>query len=186
MWDRLLQWDEDLLIYLNGLGNESYDAFWILITKFPPWIPFLLLIVFIFFLKFPKQEAIMQILFVLVLAGCIGMLSNLTKEWVGRLRPCNDLEINSMMRILGKPSDFSFFSGHASLSFSVIILVYLFLRERWKWAFLLFVWPLLFSYSRIYLGVHFPLDVIAGAGIGGLFAFLFYSLHKRVIKPGTS
>ncbi|MEO0573476.1 MAG: phosphatase PAP2 family protein [Bacteroidota bacterium] len=182
MWEKLLQWDRETLIYLNGLGNEHYDGFWSVLTKFPTWIPFFLVLLVVFFLKYSKREAVVQILFVLAVAGCIGLLSNVTKEWMGRLRPCNDSEINTLIRVLKKPSDFSFFSGHASTSFSVIILAYLFLRRRWKWSFLLFVWPLLFSYSRIYLGVHFPLDIIAGALIGGVFALLFYWLYLKIIK----
>lgn len=182
MWEKLLQWDRETLIYLNGLGNEPYDGFWSVVTKFPTWTPFFLLILVVFFLKYSKREAFVQILFLLAIAGCVAILSGLTKEWVGRLRPCNDPEINTLIRVLRKPSDFSFFSGHASTSFSVVILAYLFLREQWKWSFVLFIWPLLFSYSRIYLGVHFPLDIITGALIGGIFALLFYRFHLKFIR----
>ncbi|MEM8929162.1 MAG: phosphatase PAP2 family protein [Bacteroidota bacterium] len=182
MWEKLLQWDRATLIYLNGLGNAHYDGFWSMVTKFPTWTPFFLLMLVAFFLKHPKRHALVQILFLLLVAGCIGILSNFTKEWVGRLRPCNDPEINTMIRVLRRPSDFSFFSGHASTSFSVIILAYLFLRKRWKWSFMLFIWPLLFSYSRIYLGVHFPLDIMAGAAMGGLFALLFYRFYLKIVR----
>ncbi len=185
MLERLLQWDRATLIYLNGLGNEHYDSFWSVVTKFPTWIPLFLLMIVVFFLKYSKREALLQILFVLMAAACIGILSHLTKEWVGRLRPCNNSEINAVIRVLRKPSDFSFFSGHASTSFTVIVLAYLFLRKRWKWAWLLFIWPVLFSYSRIYLGVHFPMDIIVGAIIGAVMALSFYWMYRKTIRPDS-
>lgn len=177
MLDKLLQWDADTLIYLNGLGSEKYDTFWSVITNFPTWIPLFVLMISFFFLKFSKRQAVLQILTIIILVALVGLLSNLTKDWIGRLRPNNNEEINGVIRVLRRPSDFSFFSGHASTSFSVTVLTFMFLRKKWKWAFLFFIWPLLFSYSRIYLGVHYPMDIIVGAVIGSLFAFLFYWLY---------
>lgn len=186
MLERLLQWDADTLIYLNGLGNEKYDAFWSTITNFPTWIPLFILMILLFFLKFSKKQALVRILFIIILVAFVGLLSTLTKDWVGRLRPNNNEAINTLIRVLRRPTDFSFFSGHASTSFSVAVLAFLMLRKKWKWAFLFFLWPLLFSYSRIYLGVHYPLDILAGASIGSLFALLFYCLYGKTIGHGTS
>lgn len=183
MWERLLQWDRNTLIYLNGLGNESYDGFWSIVTNFPTWIPLFLFIGFVFFLKFSKRDAMMQLLFVVILVALVGLLSNLTKDWVGRLRPCNDAEINTLIRVLRSPSDYSFFSGHASTSFSIVVLIYLFLRKVWRWSLLFFIWPVLFAYSRIYLGVHYPLDIIAGALIGAFFAFGFHFFYRKLQNP---
>ncbi len=182
MWEKILQWDKQTLIYLNGLGSEPFDGFWSTITKFPTWIPFLVIVIVVLFLKNTKREGVMQLLFLLLLAACIGLLSNLTKEWVGRLRPNNTAELNTMIRVLKRPSDFSFFSGHASISFSLMLLAFLFLKNRWKWSWVVFIWPLFFSYSRIYLGVHYPLDIVAGIIIGGIVALLFYKVYHKFIK----
>ena len=67
MWERLLKWDRDTFIYLNGLGIEQYDVFWSTVTQFTTWIPLFLLFIALFFLKFPKKEAWYRFLMVLCL-----------------------------------------------------------------------------------------------------------------------
>ena len=105
------------------------------------------------------------------------------KEGVGRLRPNNDEAINLLIRIVHQPSSFSFFSGHAASSFSIATLAVLFLRKKFKWINLIWIFPLLFSFSRIYLGVHYPLDIMAGALVGVIFAWIFYRMHQKLRAP---
>ncbi|MBQ4916134.1 phosphatase PAP2 family protein [Maribacter sp. MMG018] len=183
MFDRILEWDRETFVYLNNLGVEKYDAFWSTVTKFPPWIPLLVLFIVLFFVKRPKREAYMMIGTLLVMVLFITTLTDLTKEVVARLRPNNDAEINTIIRILRKPSGYSFFSGHASSSFSITTLVVLFLRDRFKWVYLFYLWPVLFTLSRIYVGVHFPIDLIVGALVGTGSAWLFYRLYQYLILP---
>jgi len=186
MLEKLQQWDRDTFIYLNGLGIEKYDAFWSTVTNITTWIPLFLLFILLFVLKFPKQEAFKKIMTVLALVLFITLLTHLTKEEVARLRPNNDLEINTLIRILKSPTDYSFFSGHASSSFSITVLVFLFLRKKFKWAVLFFIWPILFCISRIYVGVHFPLDIIVGILVGILSGILFYRLYNRFSRKSIS
>ncbi|WP_339653299.1 phosphatase PAP2 family protein [uncultured Maribacter sp.] len=183
MLDKILQWDRETFVYLNSLGIEQYDLFWSTVTKFPPWIPFFVLIISLFFVKFTKREALFMILTLLVMVLFVGTLTDLTKNLVARLRPNNDEEINTLIRILRRPSGFSFFSGHASSSFSIITLVVLFLRQHFKWRYLFYIWPILFAMSRIYVGVHFPIDLIVGALAGIFSAWLFYKLYGILISP---
>ena len=183
MLDKILQWDRDAFVYLNSLGIEQYDTFWSTVTKFPPWIPLFALIIILFFIKFPKREAIAMILTLLVMVLFVGTLTDLTKNVVARLRPNNDEEINTLIRILRSPSGFSFFSGHASSSFSVITITVLFLRRKFKWVYLCYIWPILFAMSRVYVGVHFPIDLIVGALVGMISAWLFYRLYGVLISP---
>jgi undecaprenyl-diphosphatase len=185
MWERLLKWDRDTFIYLNGLGIEQHDVFWSTVTQFTTWIPLFLLFVALFFLKFPKKEAWYRFLMVLGLAVFIGLITHVTKISVARLRPNNTEEINTLIRILKTPTDYSFFSGHASSSFSITMLVFLFLRHKIKWAILFFIWPILFAMSRIYVGVHFPIDILVGMLVGLLSGWLFYVLYERFIAPGS-
>ena len=113
----------------------------------------------------------------------VSTLTDLTKNVVARLRPNNDEEINTLIRILRSPSGFSFFSGHASSSFSVITFVVLFLRRHFKWIYLFYIWPILFAMSRIYVGVHFPIDLMVGASVGIFSAWMFYKLYGLLISP---
>lgn len=183
MLDKILQWDRETFVYLNSLGIEQYDMFWSTVTKFPPWIPLFVLIISLFFIKFSKREALFMILTLLMMVFFVSTLTDLTKNVVARLRPNNDEEINTLIRILRSPSGFSFFSGHASSSFSVITFVVLFLRHHFKWIYLFYIWPILFAMSRIYVGVHFPIDLMVGASVGIFSAWMFYKLYGLLISP---
>jgi undecaprenyl-diphosphatase len=183
MFDKLLEWDRETFIYLNSLGIEKYDFFWSTVTTISTWIPLLLLFIVLFFKAYPKKQALYRILTVLVLIFFVITLTDLTKEIVARLRPNNDMDINSFIRILKKSKGYSFFSGHASSSFSITTIVVLFLWKEFKWVVIFYLWPLLFTMSRIYVGVHFPIDLMVGALVGTVSALLFYWLHHRLILP---
>ncbi|RIV67465.1 phosphatase PAP2 family protein [Flagellimonas aequoris] len=184
MWENLLQWDRDTFVYLNSLGIERYDGFWSTVTDITTWIPLFLLFLFLLFQKFDRKEALYKFFTIMGLVIFITAITHWTKISVARLRPNNTEEINTIIRILKSPTDYSFFSGHASSSFSITTLVFLFLRKKVKWAFLFFLWPILFCMSRIYVGVHFPIDIIVGAIVGILSGMLFYWLYNRFITPG--
>ncbi len=183
MLDKLLQWDRDAFVYLNSLGIEQYDFFWSTVTKFPPWIPLFILFLSLFFVKYSKREAIFIIGTLLVMVFFVTTITDLTKYAVARIRPNNNEEINTLIRILRSPTGFSFFSGHASSSFSVTTFVVLFLRKHFKWVYLFYIWPILFAMSRVYVGVHFPIDLITGAVVGMFSAWLFYRLYFLLISP---
>lgn len=186
MLEKLLQWDRDTFIYLNGLGIEKYDVFWSSVTKTANWNPLFVLFLTLLFVKFSKKEAFFKFLTVLSLFVFVMGIMHWTKVSVARLRPNNTEEINSLIRILHDPTDYSFFSGHAASSFSITVLMLLFLWKKLKWwCILFFVWPLLFSISRIFVGVHYPIDIIVGAIVGILSALLFHFLYRRFIVPGS-
>lgn len=173
-----------MFVHLNALGKEKFDAFWIFATEIKSWIPLFLVFLIVFLLKFPKKQAFPRIVLVSLLACFITFLSHTIKNWVQRPRPFNDETLNAYIRILQTPNDYSFFSGHASSSFAITLLVYLLLRKKAKWTWIFFLWPILFSYSRIYVGVHFPLDILVGAIIGMLSALLFHEIYIGISERG--
>jgi undecaprenyl-diphosphatase len=181
--DRLLLWDRETFLYLNSLGVEDYDIFWSVATNINTWIPLFLLFLILVIAKFPKKEASFITTTILLLLGFVLLVMNLTKDFVERLRPNNNAEINTVIRILKSPEGYSFFSGHAATSFAITTLIVLFLRKKIRWVWIFYLWPLVFSFSRIYVGVHYPSDIVAGAFFGLLSAFLFYALYKRFIVP---
>ncbi|WP_299164760.1 phosphatase PAP2 family protein [uncultured Eudoraea sp.] len=183
MLRHLLEWDRNTFIYLNNLGTEDYDLFWVIVTNITSWIPLYILLLALIFLKYPKKEALFISCTIVLLLICILGLTDIVKTYFERLRPNNDIEINSIIRILKNPAGYSFFSGHASSSFSLTTISFLFLRKKVSIIWLLFIWPFLFAYSRIYVGVHYPLDLITGALIGMLLGFLFYLFYRRFIEP---
>jgi len=183
MLDHLLEWDRQTFIYLNNLGIEQYDVFWSAVTNISTWIPLFIIFFLLIYIKHPRKEALIKALITLLAIGAILLTVEFTKASVARLRPNNDIEINSLIRILKNPGNYSFFSGHASTSFGITTLVVLFLRKRIKWVWLFFVWPLLFSFSRIYVGVHYPIDIIVGVLVGLIYALLSYRLYTVFIEP---
>jgi len=87
-----------------------------------------------------------------------------------------------VIRVLKDPTGYSFFSGHASSSFSIVVYVVLCVRNFSPWVYLAFIWPLLFSLSRIYVGVHYPSDLLVGALVGSLIAFLIFGRASYFAK----
>lgn len=179
MLKKLLEWDRETFVYLNNLGMAELDTFWSVVTNINTWIPLYLFFAFLFFYKRPFKEGVVKTLWVVTLAVFIIVITDLTKNYVARLRPNNDTELNTLIRILKNPTDYSFFSGHAASSFAITVLVYLLLHKRFRWTLIFFIWPLLFASSRIFVGVHFPLDILVGALVGIASALLFYALYQK-------
>jgi undecaprenyl-diphosphatase len=177
MLDELYKWDRELFIYLNSLGIESYDGFWIFVTNIRHWIPLYIFFFIMFFIAFYWKKAIFTSLFLLASFAATLSFTNIVKNLVVRLRPNNEPELADLIRILQSPTNYSFFSGHASSSFVVTTFVVLSLREHYKWIYVVYLWPVIFVISRVYVGVHYPLDLIVGSIVGILFGFLFYKLY---------
>jgi undecaprenyl-diphosphatase len=186
MLDKILSLDQNLFIYLNGLGSETYDGLWLLITKQVNWIPLFLLLFYILFKKLGIKQSLYLLLFVAVLLLFTDQITNLFKNGFQRLRPCNNPDINTKIRIVQSRMSFSFFSGHAANTMAVATFLYLIFKKDLKYFWLLFLWPLIFAYSRIYLGLHYPLDIVCGYLCGAIMGFLMFKLYQIAQKRNFS
>lgn len=182
MLEKLKTLDTDLFIYLNGLGSETYDVFWLFITKQTNWTPFFLLLLYLILKKIGTKQTLFMLLFVAILITFTDQTTNLVKNGFQRLRPCNNPEINSFIRVVQVRKSFSFFSGHAANTMAVAAFLYLILKRHFKYFGLLFLWPLIFAYSRIYLGLHYPIDIFCGYLFGFAVGFLMYKIYQTVQK----
>ena len=182
MLETLKSWDLELLVFLNSLGIEQFDGFWIFVTKIETWIPLFIFLTFLIFHYFKGKQGAIVFGFVLLTFFITLFITDTTKEFVARLRPSSVDAFSELIRILQKPTSYSFFSGHASSSFAITTFVVLALRNHTKWIYLTFLWPILFVLSRIYVGVHYPSDILVGAMVGTVMAILFYTLCKKVLK----
>lgn len=174
--EQLLQLDQDLLVFLNGLGSEPFDGFWKIITKQIYWAPFFIAIFYLLQRKVGWKNFGIIILFLAVLITFTDQMTNLFKYSFQRLRPCNVPELDGIIREVITRKSFSFFSGHASNSMASTVFIFLLIRKYYRNTFLLFAFPLIFAYSRIYLGLHFPGDILTGYLFGATFGFVFYKL----------
>lgn len=181
MLEKIIQVDKEFFIFLNGLGSETFDELWLLITKQIYWAPFFLLIFYLLQKKLGWKKFGYYLLFTTVLLIVCDQTANLFKNGFQRLRPCNDEELKSIIRIVKSSSSYSFFSGHAVNSMATTFFAFSILRKYYKQVYLLFLFPLIFAYSRIYLGLHFPIDILTGYAFGAAFGFLFYQLYRKYI-----
>lgn len=169
--------DKQLFVFLNGLGSEQYDGFWLLITKQFYWAPVFLFVFYLLYKQLGWKHLLLILVSIAVMITFTDQFTNLIKNSVQRLRPCNDVEIKNVIRIVKSSGSFSYFSGHASNSMASTVFVFLVLRKYYKYAFLLFLFPLIFAYSRIYLGLHFPGDILSGYLFGIMAGFGFSKLY---------
>lgn len=186
MWEQLLQLDQDLLVFLNGLGSESFDSFWKIITKQIYWAPFFVGVFYLLQKKVGWKNFGIIILFLAVLITFTDQMTNLFKYSFQRLRPCNVPELDGIIREVVTRKSFSFFSGHAANSMASTVFIFLIIRKYYRNTFLLFAFPLIFAYSRIYLGLHFPGDILTGYLFGATFGFVCYKLYKFLLSKFLS
>ncbi|MGJ8683416.1 MAG: phosphatase PAP2 family protein [Nonlabens sp.] len=184
MWESLVEIDQQIFRYINGSYFRKFDAFWLFVTRLEVWLPLYFSFFFFFFKKLPKRTSyVASIGIVLATVIAIG-LTDLVKNYVERLRPNNEPVLMDSIYILQQPENFSFWSGHTAVSVTVSLFVYLVLNKfsPSKWWLLFFIWPLLFAFSRIFVGVHYPLDVFVGAMVGLTLGMLFYKLFNITIN----
>lgn len=182
MYEQFKTWDRELFVYLNGLGSKGFDLFWIGVTQEEVWIPlyFLFFVLLFFRYKNNRQRAIAIAGFLFSFLAAFG-LTRLIKATIQRLRPNNVESLQDVIRVLQEPTHYSFVSGHTSTSMAIATFMVLLLQDRSKWIYLVYIWPALFAYSRIYVGVHYPSDIIAGVILGIACASIGYIITTHYI-----
>ena len=184
MWEELIQYDKELFLLLNNLGNPSWDAFWMFITNKLSAIPLYIVLLFLTYKQFGIKKTVLFVVTVALMILVTDQLSNFFKYGVQRLRPCYDSDLDGLVRLVKKScgGKFGYFSAHAANNFAVAFFFTFLLRSKYRYlGIFLIVWAILVSYSRIYIGVHFPLDVFSGALIGLVFSWLFTKLAIFVV-----
>jgi len=192
MLEEILRIDTELFLYLNNLGTSSFDAFWSFLSRKEANIAVYLSGI-LFFLKnkgFKSYKIksldvfyIFSIVLVMILIS--DQSANIFKDSLQRLRPCYDELIKDSVRLVkqGCGGKYGFFSAHASNSFSLAVFFGLLFKDFSKYPiYFTLIFASLISYSRIYLGVHYPLDIIFGALFGVINGLVIYSVHERILK----
>ncbi len=188
MLDWILYWDTQLLIFLNNLGCYSYDEFWRLVSEKFTWIPLYATLLFLLTLHYKRKKLLLVLLAVGVTFFFTDfVVSQIFRPLFHRLRPCHLETLSQRLRLVKEScgGQYGFPSAHASNSFGLAIIVGKLLFQKFpKMIYILIFWAVFVAYSRIYLGVHYPLDVTAGAIYGGVVASVVYKGFKKIVENG--
>ena len=181
--DALLLWDQELFLWLNGLGSEPFDAFWMTVTNKRYTIGFYAILTAVMSKRLGWKNTLWMLLTIALLITFTDQITNLFKDRFKRLRPCHEVGLTDIMRQVkpGCGGKYGYFSGHASNSFAMATFFVVLFARHLKWLRWLFLVAALVAYSRIYIGVHYPLDVISGTCFGILGGWLFAKLYLRFI-----
>ena len=181
--------DKDLFLFLNGMHNAFFDPIMYWLSDRFIWLPMYLMIIILMIVRYKKRGVLMLLFLVLAILLCDQTASHLLKNVIQRLRPSHEPALAGLVRLskAGPGGLFGFASSHAANSFGLATFLYFALDNRLKWMkYGLLIWAILVSYSRIYNGVHYPADVVAGCFIGLTYGYLmakaFFPCEAYLLK----
>jgi undecaprenyl-diphosphatase len=174
---KILELDTSLFLFLNSFHSNFWDTIMLMITRKEPWFPFFAILLY-YVVKNYKSKSWLIVLFIGITILLSDQISVLLKEFIQRYRPVHNPEIEHLVHnVLRKGSLYGFVSSHAANVFAVFVFTSRLFRNRGFWALMLF-WAVTVSYSRIYSGVHYPLDIIFGGLLGW---FIGYGTFKLMM-----
>ena len=170
--------DQKLLLLINGLNCPLMDEVMWLISSKIIWVPLYAVLIY-FLIRERKWNFWITLLCLVLLIVLSDQTSNFIKDSVQRFRPSHNPDIGNLIHIVHNyyGGDYGFVSSHASNSFAVATFIALFFTKRWLSVFM-FCWAALVAYSRMYLGVHYPFDIIGGAILGTGFGILVFYIER--------
>ncbi|QOW10218.1 phosphatase PAP2 family protein [Kaistella flava (ex Peng et al. 2021)] len=178
----IIQEDRSMFLFLNNLGSHSFDQFWIMISATWIWIPLYIIFLYLLFKNYQLRNLVFILIFIALGVTFSDQLAGIFKTGVARLRPCHDPTLTGLMRDVKCGGQFGFYSSHAANTFFIATFMSLLLYRKYRLLpYILFIWAIIVSYSRIYLGVHFPLDILMGSLMGFFAGGFFATLALKVI-----
>ena len=176
---KLNQFDTDLFVWLNGRYIPWLDPFMIGVTERNTWIPFYVLLVGWLIYRYRQQAGGFLLTIIAAVAIADQVASSVLKPLTHRLRPCHVVALQKLIHpVLECGGSYGFVSSHAATTFALATTLWLLFGKQYAWIKWGFLWAALVSYSRIYVAAHYPLDVLAGVGIGVLSALLSVSVWR--------
>lgn len=183
MIDWLENTDTNLFLFLNGIHSPFWDKVMWFVSARLSWIPLYLLIIYLYIKKYKKETWLIVLATIVLITISDQSSVHLFKNIFERLRPCHNPEIQDLVHLVNNKcgGKFGFFSSHAANSFALATFTSFVFRKR-IYTLLIIFWAAFLSYSRVYLGRHYPGDIIAGALFGLLVGYLIYLLFQRILK----
>ncbi len=179
----LIDLDKKLLLFLNGINSPYLDPIMFYATKTFFWLPLYLLLIFLIFKNYKQEGWFILIGAVVTIVLTDQITSSLMKPFFARLRPSQDPTLEGLVHLVNgyKGGLYGFASSHAANTFGTAIFSWLVLKSFYKRMGWIFVWAIFMTYTRIYLGVHFPGDILAGAIIGLICGWIGLKISQWLI-----
>lgn len=185
MIESLEQIDRDIFLAINSWHSHLFDIVMVYVTKIWVFLPLFALWIYMIYNKYGIKKLFILTGFLLLLIGLTDQSSNLVKHSVKRYRPSHNLEIQAQIHSVDnyKGGQYGFFSGHAANTFGIATLLFFLFRDKAMWfRSIFFLWAGLTAYSRIYLGVHYPSDILVGMLVGIVWAMIVYEFIQFTFK----
>ena len=185
--ENLIKWDQELLLSINSYHVPWLDRFMWLFSETIMWLPVLFALIIVLYKNKKAQTFFILLTFGLLILFTDQMSSSVIKPLVERFRPTHDPEIGNLINVVNnyRGGNYGFVSSHAANVFAFAGLSLLFFRN-WAYTLVILLWAATVSYSRIYLGVHFPLDVFCGAALGLLSSVVFFYIYKVILQRSSA
>lgn len=169
--------DQQLLLFLNSLNSPFFDQVMYAISGRLIWIPLYISILIFLGIKY-KRKFLVILIFIILAATLADQTSVIVKNIVHRLRPCHEPSIMGIVHLVKGECGgiYGFVSSHATNCFDAALLSLLFIKKRW-YSISIVLWATVIGYSRIYLGVHYPGDVLCGSILGTFIGWGVYELY---------
>ncbi len=181
--DWLINLDKELLLALNGLHSPLFDYFMYIISRKEVWLLFYVTIIVVILKGYGwRCGGTIVVAIVLTILLSDQITAEIIKPFFERFRPSRDPILSDMVHTVNnyRGGKFGFVSSHAANTFALAIFSTLLFRNRYLSVFMLF-WAGVVSYSRIYLGVHYPGDIIVGAFVGAIIGTIIYRIHNKFV-----
>lgn len=185
MFDSLEQLDRSLFMGINSLHSNLFDAIMVYVTQIWVFIPLFIWWIYLIYSKYGVKKIFVLFGFLILLVALTDQSSYYVKHSVKRFRPSHNLEIQDQVHIVDgyRGGQYGFFSGHAANTFGIATLLFFLFSEKNMWfRSIFFLWAGITSYSRIYLGVHYPSDILVGMIVGVVWALIVYELIQLTFK----
>ena len=185
--DKLKGFDYKFFSKINGEWHNSFfDTFFPFTREALFWAPFYFFLVLFVIINFKRYGWLWVLFFVINVFVSDFISSSIIKEYIFHLRPCRDPALADHIRFLVKycPGSSGFTSSHAVNHFAAAMFIFATLKQKvnTKWPALIFLWALIPSYAQVYVGVHFPTDIIGGIFVGLMLGYLVAYVFNRIIK----
>jgi undecaprenyl-diphosphatase len=182
MLEAIKNLDENLFLFLNAFHSPFFDQLMWLFSERLFWVPLYIWFLWMLYQKFPKHfwTVLVAVTLMIVISD---QLCNLAKDNVMRLRPSQELHLQKLVHVVNsyRGGMYGFYSAHSSNSFAIaFFMISIVARERKYIISVSLVYAILTAYSRIYLGVHYPGDILTGALIGALLGTGFAVVHEKL------